>query len=458
MVVMTLCGTAGVYVVSPFWGVAVYYLFAVLRPQYMWKWSLPEDVSWSYFVAVATIGAAAAGWLGIRLGSDDKGAQGRPGPRMAGAHLTVLLFGAWIGLTYVTAQNREVAYLWFVEYLKIFVMFAVATTLTRTVAHVWALLVLTALALAYIAYEINYLYLVNNYLGIYHNGYGGLDNNGAGLMLAMGVPMCWFVYEGVRKWWRWGFVALIPVLLHAVLMTYSRGAMVSLLAMCPLLLFRSRQRVRLSLAGVVLGVVVIPALAGPEIRARFSTLNNTEADQSANSRRESWKAAVKIACDHPIFGAGIRNANLLSRQYGADMEGRTIHSNYLQIAADNGFVGLGLFLASLGAVWLSTRRARRSVAGRDDPDALRIHATACGVECSLAVFCIGSLFLSLEVFELPYLLLFIGAHLPVVSGAAAAPAAAAPAPEESADDGDDFFDVDAPTPYDEQECPEHAVL
>ena len=58
MIAATLVGTVGVYQYEPFLGVAVYYLFAVLRPQYMWKWSLPQDVSWSYYVALATIGAA----------------------------------------------------------------------------------------------------------------------------------------------------------------------------------------------------------------------------------------------------------------------------------------------------------------------------------------------------------------------------------------------------------------
>ena len=41
MAAMTLAGTIGV-VYRPFWGVAVYYLFATLRPQYLWQWVLPE--------------------------------------------------------------------------------------------------------------------------------------------------------------------------------------------------------------------------------------------------------------------------------------------------------------------------------------------------------------------------------------------------------------------------------
>ena len=59
MIVLTLIGTFGAFV-TPFWGVAVYYFFAVLRPQYIWEWALPSEVRWSMFVAVGTLVAARA--------------------------------------------------------------------------------------------------------------------------------------------------------------------------------------------------------------------------------------------------------------------------------------------------------------------------------------------------------------------------------------------------------------
>src|SRR6185437_9015829 len=167
--------------------------FAVLRPQYLWKWSLPADVSWSFFVALCTIGAGLAAGLGILR------VNGIPRVRWTFAHQCVLAFGAWVVITYFMAQHKDVAYPTLIEYLKIFVMFIMATILTRKIRQLWILMVLAASSLAYIAYEVNYLYLVNHYLGIQRSGYGGLDNNGAGLMLAMGVPLCWFVFQGFEK-------------------------------------------------------------------------------------------------------------------------------------------------------------------------------------------------------------------------------------------------------------------
>jgi probable O-glycosylation ligase (exosortase A-associated) len=408
MAVMTLAGTAGVYIVSPFWGVLVYYLFAVLRPQFMWEWSLPQDVSWSFYVAVSTIGAVVLG-----LHRTDRLALGAAAPpfRLTPAHKWVAAFAAWVVLTSLTAISTDVSYYWMTEYAKIFVMFAVGTVLVCTARRVWALYLTAAAALAYIAYEVNYLYFVNHYLGIQRNGYGGLDNNGAGLMLATGVPLCWFAFEGLRHPSRWLFAALIPVQIHAVLMTYSRGAMLSLIVMVPVLILRSRRRALLSFVLIGLGLIGIPAMAGKEIKARFMTIEQHEADASANSRKNAWRAAYLMACERPVLGVGTRNANLFSYKYGADFEGRTIHSQYFQILADNGFPGVTLYVAMVVASWWSVCKARRAIRGREDPEARIVRASASGLECALVLFSFGAAFLSLEVCELPYLLMLLCAQL-----------------------------------------------
>jgi probable O-glycosylation ligase (exosortase A-associated) len=405
MVAATLVGTVGVFASGPFCGVAVYYLFAVLRPQYMWQWSLPQGIQWSLYVALATIASVVL---------NGPGAGGSSRHRMSAAHWTVLLFGVWVSLSYANAFNKEYSWIVFIDYLKILIMFFVASIAIRNIIQIWILMLLIAISISYISYEINYLYFVNGYLGVQRNGYSGLDNNGAGLMLAMGVPLCLFAWEGTMHRLRWVFLPMIPVIVHAVLMTYSRGAMLSLVVAWPLMVARSRHRARIALASVAFAVLVIPVLAGPEIQARFFSIKDNEVDESANSRRQSWTAAWKIACDYPILGVGVRNSNLFSYQYGADMEGRTIHSQYLQIAADCGLVGLGLYLSILVSVAASIRSARRAAARDLCPDADRLRAVASGVECALFIFCFGAIFLSLEVFEMPYLLILLGAKVPLV--------------------------------------------
>jgi probable O-glycosylation ligase (exosortase A-associated) len=397
--------------------VLIYYLFAVLRPQFIWEWSLPEGIPWSLLVALASIISVFLMRPNVSQSDDDIADPQQPGQppgSLSTAHRMILLFGFWVGLTFFTAVNSERAYPYFVEYLKIFIMFYVASLAIRKSSEVWVLYLMTALTLGYIAYEVNSVYFFQGgYITIYRRGYGGLDNNGAGLMLAMGVPLCFFAWEGIQKWYRWGMVLLIPVLLHAVMMSYSRGAMVSLVVTLPIYILRSRRRLQvLAITGIV--GILIPILAGNEIRARFFSVSEADTDASANSRWTSWAIAWKMTQEHPIFGLGIRNSNLFTFAYGADIEGRTIHSQYLQTAADSGMVALALYLGSLGAVWWSLREVRKATVRRSDPEGVRSYAVACGVEGSLAIFAFGAIFLSLETFELPYLLMLLGAQLRMV--------------------------------------------
>src|SRR5277367_5592086 len=95
MVGMTLAGTVGVVLVSPFLGVAVYYLFAVLRPQFLWEWSLPQGISWSYYVALTTIAAAFG-----RLITGERSSR----PTWWAGQFTVLAFGVWVGVSYFMAR------------------------------------------------------------------------------------------------------------------------------------------------------------------------------------------------------------------------------------------------------------------------------------------------------------------------------------------------------------------
>jgi probable O-glycosylation ligase (exosortase A-associated) len=432
MIALTLVGTVGVFTVEPFLGVWVYYLFAVLRPQHLWEWSLPPGVNWSRYVALATLLALVGHKLGLFTLAKLK-AEGEGRPKALGpVHYSVAAFGVWVILCYFLAPFHNPSQLGtdytFVEYVKIMLMFFAASVLVRRLQQVWILFLTIGVALAYIAFEHNYEYFVNNYLVLFKRGYGGLDNNGGGLMLAMGVPVCLFLWDGIRRWYRWAFLACIPVIVHAVLMSYSRGAMASLLVVCPIWLFRSQRRAQLGLF-YLLVALAIPVMAGKEIQARFATIEQNEVDESANSRRASWAAAARIANDYPVFGAGLRCANLLSHRYGADMEGRTIHNVYLQIAADSGWVGMALYLGMYLAMWLNSRRTYRLLRGRKDEEARRAHAIAAGVEGAALVFCFGGVFLSLEVFELPYLLLLVSAQLPLVKEVATQTAAPEPLAE-----------------------------
>jgi probable O-glycosylation ligase (exosortase A-associated) len=393
-------------IVDPFWGVMLYYGLAVLRPQSIWEWSLPSGVRWSFMAAMVAVVTLVLNFSSLK----HRVIQRRFIPM-------ILLFGLFLLGSYLFALDRRIAGIVGWEYAKIIIMLVVASYVIRERWHIKYLGWMIFLCLTYLVYEVNSLYMFNHRLDIYHNGYGGLDNNGAALMLAMAVPFCYCFFLAERRWWRWGFfICIIPVM-HAVMLTYSRGAMLStLIAVVGMVIMTARKNlVQTVVVSLVLGALVL-SLAGPDVRKRFFSISKGERDASARSRLDSWKAGWAIAKDYPMFGAGIRNANLLTKQYGADLYGRTIHNVYIQIAADSG-IPAGLFYLSLVTfsiwrLWCAVHRTGHLLYDREDR---WFHYTCLGAMWSLAIFAIGAAFLSFETFELPYLLMLIGAFAPFLS-------------------------------------------
>ncbi|MDB5311380.1 MAG: hypothetical protein JWO38_5582 [Gemmataceae bacterium] len=431
MVAVTAIGCVGSFTHTAFVGLCVYILYAVLRPQFMWKWSLPDGVNWSLYVALATIAATIL--FGPRAPGPVAGRWPAGPVVLTRLHVLFLLFGVWIGISYLQAIRPEAGDFHMEEYAKLYVMFIVGIVAIRTVGQVWAIYLVYALSLAYISYEINFLYFVNGYLGIVRNGYGGHDNNGAGMLLAMGVPLCAFAWEAYRGWYRWAFALFIPVIMHAVLMTYSRGAMVSLIVAAPFWILRGRYRRQKVALGLVI-LAMVPFMAGPQIRERFFSVNDYKKDEAAQSRLTSWLIGIRIANEHPVFGVGVRNSPLLTYDYGADMPGRVIHSQYIQLAADNGWIGLFLYLGVVGCALWDLQRVIRTAHGRPDPDSVRAYLAAAGLQGALVTFLVGATFLSCEAFEPQYYLFLAATQLRLIYLSAPAPAGwvvpPAPAPRD----------------------------
>ena len=212
------------------------------------------------------------------------------------------------------------------------------------------------------------------------------------------------------------------------------------------------------LTAVYLGMVgFVLAGSGPELQERFQSITSSkeERDESAQSRLTTWKIAIQMANEKPFFGFGVRNSNLFTLEYGADMEGRSIHSQYLQTAADSGWIAMGWYMAMLASTFLGIWWVRfflrrqnpitqkhstavrvvpailmgpitgtlwyHSLTRQDpNPEIRKVRSLASGLECSLFLFCIGAVFLSLEHFEMPYIILVLAMQLTAITRQVAA--------------------------------------
>ena len=416
LIALTAGGMLGTLFRGPFVPFCVYVLFAVLRPQFLWRWQLSTmpEMNWSLYISVAALGSYLP-WVAGMFGTA-RDPERYVHPPFTWSHKVMCLFALWMTLSYLFANDMVRAYPVYEDFLKIFVMYVLGTQIVRMVWQVKVLYLVMALSVAYIGMDIVHLYLTTGYLVLVKRGFAGLDNNGAALMLAMGIPLCYFAFEFTKRWYRFAFLLPIPFVVEAIMSSFSRGAMLSAIVGGVFYILFSRRRVFL-ICCIVATAAAVPVVAGKEIQDRFLSTQQGAEDDSINSRYVSWDCARRIANDHPVFGAGIRCSNALMLKYGADMEGRTVHNIYLQLAADTGWIGMALYVGLAGFTLLALLRARWRLRHRTDDEANLTVALIGGVFCSLVTFFFGAIFLSLEALELPYFLMLLGGQLWAIANA-----------------------------------------
>jgi O-antigen ligase len=168
------------------------------------------------------------------------------------------------------------------------------------------------------------------------------------LLLILGTLIDVFSYKGHKIF----IFVLIQALfltsgLGALYLTGSKGAMVAFLFGClcfgAIYMWKKYPWARKFIisAGVLFVLLVIVALIN------FSEIAHRS--KSMYLRGVYWQAAVKTMLAYPVFGVGLNNFQDFYTRYKSDYQQEVIraHNDYLQIGADMGLIGLGIFCAIL---------------------------------------------------------------------------------------------------------------
>ncbi|HXW78258.1 MAG TPA: O-antigen ligase family protein, partial [Acidimicrobiales bacterium] len=204
--------------------------------------------------------------------------------------------------------------------------------------------------------------------------------NHLGGYLAMLLPAVLVLGIGAERWaWKIAGGLFTLAVLVELLRTSARGAWVAaVLALAVLAVGLAPELKRqLALSAVSATAVVVVAAAGMAADGKrflahplyqlFQTGGNTPAEQ----RLMIWKSAVHMAADHPLVGVGPDAFALMYPQYesatwvkdfGSTYLVNGAHDIFMNLLADQGFIGLVLFLGLLGLLGLvavgAWRRAR----------------------------------------------------------------------------------------------------
>jgi probable O-glycosylation ligase (exosortase A-associated) len=241
------------------------------------------------------------------------------------------------------------------------------------------------------------------------------DNNDFGLAMNIALPMfVAFARTEKSKLVRWGFWLSVPMGMVAVILTYSRGAMLGMAFVGFAMVMRSKRRL-LALMIMALLTLGIFAFAPAQWFERMHTLGNVEQDKSAQARFHSWAFATKLFMDHPITGGGFQTFTApLYEHYNMLVDKvQGPHSIYFQVLAEHGFPGILLFIALIASCLYSCGKLRRNFSRRAGKEHLAAYAEM--VQLGLLTFLISGTFLGRAYFDLFYQLVATVVVLKVVA-------------------------------------------
>lgn len=381
--------------ISPYYGFLVYVALATLRPDFLWSSHITGG-RFSLIVAAAMLFS----W----------GCRGFGNWKLMEARRIVMLFvGFWLWSVFLAFQADSQQHAWYyVEQMaKILLPFLVGITTVRSIRDLKLLAWTLVICEGYVAFEMNLWYFSGyNYLWI--NGFGGVDNNSAaiGMVTALGVAFFLFLGETVR--WKQAIIAACAAFLgHAILFSFSRGAMLATVIFAGISFFIIQKTLK---HYVMFGAGILAALilAGPEVQERFLATFEKKGgvrEASAQSRLDLWKNCAELLSRDPIMGCGPDHWPLHAHEFGWP-RGKEAHSLWVQTATECGIPGIlmfaGFYVVCIWRCWLMLGRLRP-----EDPE---WYGDSCRMTIAATVgFMVAAMFVSLEALEIPYYVCMLGA-------------------------------------------------
>lgn len=316
----------------------------------------------------------------------------------------VVLFALWSCVCTYFALDRSFALPLLDRTMKTMVLVLAVATLARSPARIQAVLWMVAASLGF--YAIKGAAFVA-FTGGQHKVLGPADsmiadNNNLGLVFVVLLPLLGYLRAVSRHALaRMGALATIALAIVAALGTYSRGALVALIAMASFHALRSRTGMVLLAVGAVLAAS-LPALAPASWRERMSTISSYNEDASFQGRVSAWRTSVNIAIARPLVGAGFAAVERdeivkLFKSPGSLDYGKAAHSIYFEVLGDAGFVGLALYLAALGSAALNTVVVLRFARSQPELDWARKLARA--LQTAIVAILVGGSALSMAYYD-----------------------------------------------------------
>lgn len=183
------------------------------------------------------------------------------------------------------------------------------------------------------------------------------------------------------------YLGATGLMVGAVVVTFSRGGFIGLVAASLLLVRRLGKKNRVATTGAMaFAVIMFLALAPGAFSSRLGTIFNSSADLTGSSsqRTEVLKRSVWVALRYPLTGVGIGNFKHKSPR---NLE---THNAYTQVAAEMGLAAMVVYILFLVHPLKRLRLIENESYSKEEQS--RFYYLAIGLQGSLVGFMVASFF------------------------------------------------------------------
>lgn len=225
---------------------------------------------------------------------------------------------------------------------------------------------------------------------------GGMFGNPNDLASALDmlIPLSFVLGISRKGIARWAYFGCTGLFILSVLITYSRGAFLGLVASGAFMAWKLGRGKRVKMIFVSLLIVGLVTVASPGgFGKRILTIFNSDQDKTGSSyqRKELLKRGVKLVIARP-FGIGLSNYHILS------INEERAHNAYVEVSVELGVLGLIAYLiisiAPFRRLWRFEKDFRDGVTD-EDKEAFYISV---GLQSVLIAYYVCSAFSSIQYF------------------------------------------------------------
>ena len=262
-------------------------------------------------------------------------------------HMAALLFWIWAGANLLIFHGGERFPAKYWTYGQLLLVFWMIWEAAQTESRARGLMMAYVFG-AYVA-ALDTLFIYRSHAGALRRyAAGGADPNDLAMVLALAIPMAWYLGMTARKpLTQWICRAYLPLGVLAVGLSGSRGGMATATLA---LLIVPLSMVRLSPGRLVSAMVMLTIAGGlavayvPEtIVERLSTIGTELEGGRIGGRGKLWVAGLEAFVYHPIggYGTGLFKGAITPLLGGA---AQVAHNSYISVLVEQGIVGFVLYM------------------------------------------------------------------------------------------------------------------